>query len=517
MVGLSGGYCGIKEPSEGTRLLTFVSLAAMAEEKQVLTCGPLGMGRLAGGCWQESKKMWVIAAPSILTAVLQFSVGFVTTAFVGHLGAAELAAVSIVQNVIEGFAYGILLGMGSALETLCGQAVGAGQLHMLGVYMQRSWVITGATALILTPTYVFTTPILKLFRQSEDISEIAGRFCIWVIPELFAYAINFPLQKFFQSQSKVWIMTVISGVVLGIHVVLNWVLVTKLGLGLAGAAIAGNISWWLIVVAQMFYLVAGYFPEAWTGFSLSAFRSLAAFVKLSLASAVMLCLELWYYTAVIILVGCLKNPKIEVDAISICMNYQLWALMIALGFNAAVSVRVSNELGAGNAKAAKFAVFVAVSTSALIGVLFMVLVLIARVHLPRLFTDIPEVARETAKLAYLLAATILLNSVQPVLSGVAIGAGWQSLVAYINTACYYVFGLPIGAVLGFKLKLDALGIWSGMLAGALLQTVILIVITCRTNWQKEALQAADRVRTWGGLVEPRQTSLELQDTNGLHI
>ncbi|CAD5167169.1 unnamed protein product [Musa acuminata subsp. malaccensis] len=32
--------------------------------------------------------------------------------------------------------------MGSDLETLCGQAVGAGQLHILGIYMQRSWIIT---------------------------------------------------------------------------------------------------------------------------------------------------------------------------------------------------------------------------------------------------------------------------------------------------------------------------------------------------------------------------------------
>jgi MATE family multidrug resistance protein len=30
-------------------------------------------------------------------------------------------------------AHGVQLGMGSALETLCGQAVGAGQLQMLGV------------------------------------------------------------------------------------------------------------------------------------------------------------------------------------------------------------------------------------------------------------------------------------------------------------------------------------------------------------------------------------------------
>jgi Na+-driven multidrug efflux pump len=39
--------------------------------------------------------------------------------------------------------------------------------------------------------------------------------------------------------------------------------------------------------------------------------------------------------------------------------------------------------------------------------------------------------------------------------GVAIGAGWQSLVAFVNIGCYYLVGLPLGAVFGFKLKLNA--------------------------------------------------------------
>ncbi|GMP38063.1 hypothetical protein CsSME_00009468 [Camellia sinensis var. sinensis] len=422
-------------------------------------------------CWDESKKMWQIAAPAMLTAVTQFSIGFVTAAFVGHLGDVELAAVSIVQNVIEGFVYGVMLGMGSALETLCGQAVGAGQFNMLGIYLQRSWIITIVTALFLAPFY----------------------YCRWVIPQLFAYALNFPIQKFLQSQSKVWVMTVFSILSLGIHVLLNWVLITKLGNGLLGAAIAGNISWWILVFAQIVYVVSGYFPDAWTGFSLLAFRSLTGFLKLSLASAVMLCLELWYYTAVILMVGGLQNPAIAVDAISICMNLQLWTLMIALGFNAAVSVRVSNELGAGHPKAAKFSIVVTVLTSATFGVLFTVVILVTKNDFPKLFTTKPLVLEKTSKLGYFLAATIFLNSIQPVLHGVAVGAGWQFLVAFINTGCYYVVGLPIGALLG-------------MLVGGLLQTVVLLFIVIRTNWNKEALQAGQRVRTWGGPTELQRTS-----------
>ncbi|KAL7118848.1 hypothetical protein ACP275_02G026600 [Erythranthe tilingii] len=458
--------------------------------------------------WDESKKLWEIALPAILTTVTQFSIGFVTVAFVGHLGDVELAAVSVVQNVLEGFVFGIMLGMGSALETLCGQAVGAGQYEMLGIYTQRSCVITLVTSLLLLPLYIFTTPILNLLRQDKKISEMAGKYALWVVPQLFAYALNFPVQKFLQAQSKIWVMTSISIFVLGFHVLLNWILVVKFEKGLLGAAIAENISWWLVVIGQIVYVVSGFFPESWTGFSLLAFKSLYSFVKLSLASAIMLCLELWYYTLVILMVGWLKNPEIAVDAISICMNLELWTLMIALGFNAAISVRVSNELGANNPKAAKFSVIVTVVTSLIFGVIFTAAILATRDYFPILFSNKDEVIKETSKLGYFLAATIFLNSVQPVLHGVAVGAGWQLSVALINIGCYYIFGLPFGALLGYKLDLGVKGIWLGMLAGCLLQTVILIIFVLRANWSEEALLAEERVKTYGATPLPQDESAE---------
>lgn len=463
----------------------------------------MGMGKAAvvSKSWQESKLLWHIAFPAILTAVFQFSIGFVTVGFVGHIGSVELAAVTVVENVIEGFAYGVLLGMGSALETLCGQAVGAGQVGMLGVYIQRSWIICGATAVLLTPTYLFTAPILRALRQPADVARVAGAYCRWVLPQLFAYAANFPLQKFFQAQSRVWVVTAISGAALALHVALNYVFVARMGHGLPAAAAVGNVTWWLVIAAQVAYLVSGRFEDAWRGFSRLAFANLAAFVKLSLASAVMLCLELWYYTAVLILVGFLKNARLQIDVMSICINYQLWTLMVALGFNAAVSVRVSNELGANRPKAAKFAVTVAVLTSGSVGAVFLAVFLAWRTGLPRFFSEDGDVLREASRLGYLLAGSIFLNSVQPVLSGVAIGAGWQALVAVVNIGSYYFVGIPLAALFGFKLGMDAMGIWLGMTLGTLLQTAILVFISYRTKWEKQAMRAEERVREWGGRAD----------------
>ena len=38
--------------------------------------------------------------------------------------------------------------------------------------------------------------------------------------------------------------------------------------------------------------------------------------------------------------------------------------------------------------------------------------------------------------------------------GVAVGAGWQSIVAYVNIACYYLIGVPVGVVLGYVYNME---------------------------------------------------------------
>uniref|UniRef100_A0A453DT15 Protein DETOXIFICATION n=1 Tax=Aegilops tauschii subsp. strangulata TaxID=200361 RepID=A0A453DT15_AEGTS len=68
------------------------------------------MRTLATKSWEESKLLWRLAFPAVLTEVFQFSIGFVTASFVGHIGVVELAAVTVVESILEGFAYGVLVG-----------------------------------------------------------------------------------------------------------------------------------------------------------------------------------------------------------------------------------------------------------------------------------------------------------------------------------------------------------------------------------------------------------------------
>ncbi|KAH0455519.1 hypothetical protein IEQ34_015551 [Dendrobium chrysotoxum] len=423
--------------------------------------------------WIESKKLWRVAGPAIFSRVSTYSMIVITQAFAGHLGDLQLASMSIANNVVIGFSFGLLLGMASALETLCGQAFGAKKYHMLGIYLQRSFIILFACATLLLPMYIFAAPILQLIGQPPELAALAGKLSIWFIPVHYAFVFILSLQIFLQSQLKNLVHAVVSAIVLIVHLFMTWLFVYRYRFGLFGTAMVLNFSWWVGAGLLMAFVLYGGCRETWKGFSMLAFDGLWEFLKLSAASGVMLCLENWYYRIMIVLVGNIKNAEI--------------ILKIHLAFFAAIGVRVANELGAGNSKGAKFATIVAVITSSIIGIIFFILIITFHNKIAYIFTISEVVIDVVDDLSFLLAFTILLNSIQPILSGVAVGSGWQSVVAYVNIGSYYLIGVPLGILMGWLLHLDVLGIWAGMIGGTAIQTLILAIMTIRCDWDKEIL------------------------------
>ncbi|KAH8493268.1 hypothetical protein H0E87_020102 [Populus deltoides] len=385
--------------------------------------------RLQRATFIELKTLFQLAGPAVVVYLLNNVISMSTQILCGHLGNLELAASSLGNNGIQVFAYGLMLGMGSAVETLCGQAYGAHKYEMLGIYLQRSTVLLMATGIPLMMIYIFSKSLLILLGESDTIASAVG--------------------------------------------------------------------------AQLVYILASRnFKHTWKGFSLQAFSGLWEFFKLSIASAVMLCLETWYYQILVLIAGLLKDAEIALDSLTVCMTISGWVFMISVGFNAAASVRVSNELGAGHPKSASFAVVAVTLSSFIIALALAIVLLLLRHVISYAFTGGSTVADAVAELSPFLAISILLNGVQPVLSGVAVGCGWQAFVAYVNVGCYYFIGIPLGCVIGFKFDFGVKGIWSGMIGGTLIQTIILLWVTFRTDWNKEVEKATNRLNTWDNIKQP---------------
>ncbi|XAR60184.1 hypothetical protein NMG60_11033446 [Bertholletia excelsa] len=485
---------GSEEEQQLQPLLDRVQLSS-AEVEEVLGRKPLALQWYGKLIRWESKLLWILSGASIVVSVCNYMLSFVTLTFSGHLSATELAGASIAMMGAQGLAYGVMLGMASAVQTVCGQAQGAKKYAAMGIICQRAIILHLGAAILLTFYYWFFGQVLQALGQEESIAEKGQLFARGMILQLYAFAISCPMQRFLQAQNIVNPLALMSFSVFLLHILLSWLVVYILDYGLLGAALTLGLSWWLLVLLQASYiLLSPSCRETWTGFSVDAFSGIWPYFKLTVASAVMLVLEIWYFQGLALIAGFLPNPTIALDSITICLNYWTWDLEFMLGLSAAASVRISNELGAGHPRVAQVSVIVVTMTTIFISIFFGVIVLVFRVGLSKLFTSDTDVIEAVSNLTPLLAISIFLNGIQPILSGVAIGSGWQAVVAYINLTCYYIIGLPIGCVLGFKTSLGAAGLWWGMVIGVLLQTAILVAKTARTNWSVEAEKATDRLK-----------------------
>ncbi|XP_021895441.1 protein DETOXIFICATION 24-like [Carica papaya] len=448
---------------------------------------------LAERVWGESKKIWKIAFPATLARVSQFGTLVIAQAFIGHISQLHLAAYALIQILFLRFAIGITLGMSTATETLCGQAFGAKQYHMMGIYLQRSWIINLVTTTLLLPVFFFARQIFMILGEQSDIARLAGYISLWFIPILYSFVFSFTIQKYLQGQLKNNFVGWVSAGSLLIHVLLSWIFVNKLHWGIPGAMTAIIVASWFVVIAEFMYIFGGWCPKTWRGFTCAAFSDLFPIIKLSISSGLMLCLELWYNAIIILLAGYAKNAAVAISAFSICLNIISWEFMLCVGFLVSSSVRVSNELGKGDAEAAKFSVKVITFTSICVGVFFCALCLICGGKIGYLFINDEKVVEYLSKLTFLLSLSVFLNSIQCVLTGAAIGAGRQSMVAYINIFCYYIVGIPVGLLLGYVLHMKIKGIWIGMQLGVILQSLMLAYVTWTTDWNEQVNKASERL------------------------
>ncbi|XP_057868139.2 protein DETOXIFICATION 16-like [Cryptomeria japonica] len=444
--------------------------------------------------WEEVKKQCWIAGPMVSVNLLQFSMQVMSVMVVGHLGELALSSAAIATSFASFSGFSVLMGMGSTLETLCGQAYGAKQYHQLGIHVQRAFFALFCVSIPIAVMWAYMGNILIAFGQDPLISFEGGKYARWMIPSLFAYAALQPLLRFLQSQSIVFPTMLCSAFTLCLHVPMCWVLVFRSGLGNKGAALANGISSWLNVTLLFLYIkISPACKRTWTSFTTEALHDIKHFLKLAIPSSFMICLQWWSFEILIILSGLLPNPKLETSVLSICLNTSSIAYMIPFGFSAAVSTRVSNELGAGRPNAARLAVyavfFIAITEAVMIGCLLFSI----RNVWGYAYSNEKEVVDYIASMIPLLTVSSFLDVIQCILSGVARGCGWQKVGAYVNLGAYYMVGIPVAFFLAFVLHIGGRGLWLGIICGLFVQSFLLFLVTTCIGWEEQARNARDRV------------------------
>ncbi|XP_024641533.1 protein DETOXIFICATION 16 isoform X2 [Medicago truncatula] len=461
---------------------------------------------------EEVKKQLWLAVPMVFASVFQYSLQMISLMFIGHLDdEVLLAGASLANSFMNVIGISVLrphdfvealkcclpkitIGFACALETFCGQSFGAQKYHMVGIHLQRAILINMLLTIPQSIIMLNLKPILIFLHQDPKIATEAELYGRYLIPNILASGILKCIVKFLQTQNIVFPLLVASGITSLLHCLNCWIWIVKLRHGIKGAAIATCMSNWTYTVLLVFYIkFSSSCKSTWTGFSRESLHNIPQFLRIAFPSAIMVCLESWMYEIMVLLSGTLPNPKLQTSVLAICMNIASVVWMLSSGFTGAASIRVSNELGAGNPRAAHLAVCVVVVLNITEAFFVGTVMILLRNIWGYAYTKDIEVVKQIAIMLPILAVSYFLDSLQSVLGGIARGSGLQKAGAVVNLGSCYLVGIPAAIIFAFVLHIGVKGLWLGILCAVIAQAFSLMLITLRLDWEKEANKARDRV------------------------
>ncbi|HEX7324069.1 MAG TPA: MATE family efflux transporter [Rhodanobacteraceae bacterium] len=442
-----------------------------------------------------------LALPLIAGQLSAVGMSAVDIALAGHFNAHTLAAVAVGANV---WVLGLVSAVGvmMALSPSVAQLDGAGRRAEIGpLFRQALWLAAGMSVLLWFGAR-HAGPLLHLLGVDPALLTDVQAFLhalSWGAPGLCGY---FALRGLCEGSS--WTRPTMLFGILGLVVLvpLDWVLIYgKFGLpalSARGSGIANAVALWLQLLAFVAYLKFG-----------KRFRDLHLFARLErpdwhalgellwigVPMAVTLLMEAGLFVISALLIS--RFGAVAIDGHQIAINVASVTFMVPLGLALAVTVRVGNAAGRGDARGVRYAGFTGIAMTLVTQAVSASLMLSIPHAIAHVYSADPRVLALASQLLMLAGIFQFSDGIQVVSNGALRGLKDTRMPMLITAFAYWGVGMPIGAWLAFGTHHGVRGMWMGLIAGLTAAAVLLfsrwVAQTRGDGWRRLAV-APDAAR-----------------------
>nr|QFR37242.1 MATE transporter [Cyberlindnera americana] len=437
----------------------------------------------------ELKAILKSSIPLSLTFFFEYLLAVNSLFLIGHLGANELASASLAVMTFNVTGMAVFEGMSSCLDTFCSQAYGAGKLSKVGLYFQR------CTAMILC----VSLPIFALWWESRFFMQFIIpethllvmtqqylRILVFGAPGLILFETG---KRFLQAQKIFHASTYVLFICLPLNLILNYSLINSIGF--IGAPIAISLTYWVMAILLLLYVVFIDGKQCWNGLSISrAFKHWRPMLGLALPGLVMI--ESEYLSFEILTVFAAYFGTESLAAQSIISNIGSLTYQLPFAVGCAISTRIAIYIGSGSIHSSKVAVKISFLVAAIVGTFTCLTIIIFRHPMALLFSSDEEVLSLAIKSFPILAVNQLADTFNIISAGVLRSQGRQKIGSYFNLASYYIVALPLSYFLAFNCGFEIAGLWMGLGAGISILAISETVLLLKSNWPSIMREARER-------------------------
>ena len=420
-----------------------------------------------------------LSIPIIIAQLGVVLMGVTDNLFVGRLlGAVPLGSAGL-ANSLSFLMSGIGVGALPVVAALVSKARSQNDPATINRLFRAGLRVALLLSVILGAFSVLLAYNFDVFGQTPEVTRLARNFMLILSASLLPLLIFVAARQLCDGLRYPRVAMAITLSALLVNAGFNYVLIKGIGpfpaLGLMGSALSTLISRTFMAGAMLLYV---YRADRFKAYlkpelsNLSPTSDVWMILKLGVPGGLTFFFEIATFSLAVVIVGWLGEDRLAAHQIAI--NMASVTYMMATGISSAAAIRVSAAVGLGSQegvlRAGIAAFMLSVSFMSIAALLF----LTANDWLVTLYIrDNPAVMTIAASLVIMAGFFQLSDGVQVVALGTLRGLSDVNVPTLISLFSYWVVALPLSYVLAFPFKMDAIGVWIGLLAGLTIAAVLL--------------------------------------------
>ena len=426
----------------------------------------------------EIRKTFFLALPIVVAQLGVILMGVTDNIMVGrYIGKIGLGAAGI-GNSIAYLIASIGIGGLSVVAPLISKAKAERNIPEINRLFRAGIKVSLWFGLVLGLIGFMCIYFFDIFQQSSEINRQAPMFmAIIILSNVFMFVFA-AAKQLSDGLSRTYVAMIITVIGLIMNLVFNILLINGyIGLpklGLNGSAVSTLITRILMMLVMLAYL---YKNSAFTRYLKSKYNYLKIndlvvnIFKIGVPSGLQFFFEIAAFSLAVIMMGWLGENQLAAHQIAI--NVAATTYMMAAGLGVAGGIRVGEGRGLKSTHKIRVSANVALLLVIAFMTTMMLLLFVFNRFVIELYISDVEVIKIAMQLMIIAAVFQLSDGIQVVSLGVLRGISDVNIPTWITMFAYWGVALPLGYFLGFTLKLDAIGIWVGLLAGLTASAILL--------------------------------------------
>ncbi len=439
----------------------------------------------------EARQNLILAAPLIAAQLSFVGMHAIDTVMAGRLGETALAAVAVGANAWF-LSFVVFMGLFMSVSPIVAQRTGAGRFAAeTGDFLRNTLLLAVMLGLVWTAVVnLLAAPVIGVLGLSDETTELAEAYLRTIAWGATPLCLCFALRNGCEGLGVTRVPLVAGVSALVVNALVNVPLIYG-AFGWPGLGAVGTAWGTVIAVCAMLAIYALSFRfeptlrslrlyarrPRWSGELFEVFR-IGAPIALTVVA------EAWLFNLGGLLMAHFGDSVVAAHQIAI--NFASMAFMVPLSIGLATTVRVGQNVGAGDNAAAARSGYAGIGLGAAFALLSAGVMLLAPGPIVGLYTQVPEVAELAVRFLWLAALFQIFDCLQATANGALRGFKDTRVPMIVTLVAYWLVGLPTAALLTRATDVGPLGVWIGFIAGLFVAALGLVLRYRRRSRRPDA-------------------------------